>query len=95
MSRKWAGWSRLARENYLGRTGEPDLGGTDGNHTEAGCLTLLAQRWRTAVLGGKRKLELLPNTNVNVRINSRERLNVLAVPRGSVETIGGQSFVLW
>src|SRR5258705_2607344 len=39
------------------------------------------------------KLELLPNTNVNVRINSRERLNVLAVPRGSVETIGGQSFV--
>jgi HlyD family secretion protein len=39
------------------------------------------------------KLELLPNTNVNVRINSRERLNVLAVPRGTVETIGGQSFV--
>ena len=39
------------------------------------------------------KLELLPNTNVNVRINSRERLNVLAVPRGSVETLGGQSFV--
>jgi HlyD family secretion protein len=39
------------------------------------------------------KLELLPNTNVNVRINSRERLDVLAVPRGSVETLGGQSFV--
>jgi len=39
------------------------------------------------------KLELLPNTNVNVRINSRERLNVLAVPRGSVETLGGLSFV--
>jgi HlyD family secretion protein len=39
------------------------------------------------------KLELLPNTNVNVRINSRERMNVLAVPRGSVETLGGQSFV--
>jgi hypothetical protein len=39
------------------------------------------------------KLELLPNTNVNVQINSRERLNVLAVPRGSVETLGGQSFV--
>jgi len=39
------------------------------------------------------KLELLPNTNVNVRINSRERLNVLTVPRGAVETIGGQSFV--
>jgi HlyD family secretion protein len=39
------------------------------------------------------KLELLPNTNVNVRINSRERLNVLAVPRGAVETVAGQSFV--
>jgi HlyD family secretion protein len=39
------------------------------------------------------KLELLPNTNVNVRINSRERLDVLAVPRGTVETLGGQSFV--
>ncbi|HUI51156.1 MAG TPA: efflux RND transporter periplasmic adaptor subunit [Terriglobales bacterium] len=39
------------------------------------------------------KLELLPNTNVNVRINSRERLNVLTVPRGTVETIGGQSYV--
>ncbi len=39
------------------------------------------------------KLELLPNTNVNVRINSRERHNVLTVPRGTVETLGGQSFV--
>lgn len=39
------------------------------------------------------KLELLPNTNVNVRINSRERQNVLAVPRGAVESEGGQRFV--
>ena len=39
------------------------------------------------------KLELLPNTNVNVRINSRQRVNVLTVPRGTVETVGGQSFV--
>src|SRR5271154_2178729 len=39
------------------------------------------------------KLELLPNTNVNVRIHSRERLNVLAVPRGAVELEGGQRFV--
>src|SRR5204862_2593645 len=31
------------------------------------------------------KLELLPNINVNVRINSRERLGVLSVPRGAVE----------
>jgi HlyD family secretion protein len=38
-------------------------------------------------------LELLPNTNVNVRIHSRERQNVMAIPRGAVERIGGQSFV--
>jgi HlyD family secretion protein len=39
------------------------------------------------------KLELLPNTNVNVRIHSHERLNVLAVPRGAVELEGGQRYV--
>jgi HlyD family secretion protein len=39
------------------------------------------------------KLELLPNINVNVRINSRERINVLTVPRGAVEAQGGQRFV--
>jgi HlyD family secretion protein len=38
-------------------------------------------------------LELLPNTNVNVRINSRERLGVLSVPRGAVEVEGGRSYV--
>jgi HlyD family secretion protein len=42
---------------------------------------------------GNDKLELLPNTNVNVRILSRERLNVLAVPRGAIESEGGQRFV--
>ena len=39
------------------------------------------------------KLELLPNINVNVRINSHERINVLTVPRGTVEADGGQKFV--
>jgi HlyD family secretion protein len=39
------------------------------------------------------KLELLPNTNVNVRINSRERIGVLSVPRGAVEAEGGRRFV--
>jgi HlyD family secretion protein len=39
------------------------------------------------------KLELLPNTNVNVRINSRERLGVLAVPRGAVQAQGGRRYV--
>jgi len=39
------------------------------------------------------KLELLPNINVNVRINSKERVNVLAVPRGAVEAEAGRRFV--
>jgi HlyD family secretion protein len=39
------------------------------------------------------KLELLPNTNVNVRINSKERVNVVAVPRGAVESQGNQRYV--
>jgi HlyD family secretion protein len=39
------------------------------------------------------KLELLPNINVNVRINSKERDNVLAVPRGAVEAEGNKRFV--
>lgn len=39
------------------------------------------------------KLELLPNTNVNVQINSRERNNVLSVPRGAVATEGARRFV--
>ena len=39
------------------------------------------------------KLELLPNINVNVRINSRERIGVLAVPRSAVEANGGRRFV--
>ena len=39
------------------------------------------------------KLELLPNINVNVRINSRERIGVLSVPRGAVEAQGGRQYV--
>jgi HlyD family secretion protein len=39
------------------------------------------------------KLELLPNTNVNVRINAKERPNVVAVSRGAVESENGQRFV--
>ncbi|HUC55248.1 MAG TPA: efflux RND transporter periplasmic adaptor subunit [Candidatus Cybelea sp.] len=39
------------------------------------------------------KLELLPNINVDVRINSRERIGVLSVPRGAVEAQGGKQYV--
>jgi HlyD family secretion protein len=39
------------------------------------------------------KLELLPNTNVNVLIRSKERSNVVTVPRGAVESEAGQKFV--
>jgi HlyD family secretion protein len=38
-------------------------------------------------------LELLPNINVNVRINAQERSNVLSVPRGAVETENGRRYV--
>src|SRR5258708_3884289 len=38
-------------------------------------------------------LELLPNINVNVRINSRERIGVLSVPRGAVAAEGGKRYV--
>jgi HlyD family secretion protein len=39
------------------------------------------------------KLELLPNVNVNVRINSQERSNVLVVPRGTVALESGKRYV--
>ena len=39
------------------------------------------------------KLKLLPNTNVNVRINSKERRDVITVPRGAVETENGKRYV--
>jgi HlyD family secretion protein len=38
-------------------------------------------------------LKLLPNINVNVRINSRERQGVLAVPRAAVQFDGARRFV--
>jgi HlyD family secretion protein len=39
------------------------------------------------------KLELLPNVNVSVRINSKERDNVLVVPRGTVASENGEHYV--
>ena len=39
------------------------------------------------------KLELLPNINVNVRIIAKQRINVLAVPRGAVDVEGGHRYV--
>ncbi len=39
------------------------------------------------------KLELLPNINVNVRINAKERRNVLAIARGAVQVEGARRFV--
>jgi HlyD family secretion protein len=38
-------------------------------------------------------LELLPNINVNVKINLKERNNVVTVPRGAVETEAGKRYV--
>jgi HlyD family secretion protein len=39
------------------------------------------------------KLELLPNVNVSVRINSQERSNVLVIPRGTVASANGKRYV--
>src|SRR5499427_4150528 len=39
------------------------------------------------------KLELLPNVNVDVRISSKERDNVLIVPRGTVASENGKHYV--
>ncbi len=39
------------------------------------------------------KLELLPNTNVEVKILVRERKNALALPRGAVRETDGQRYV--
>jgi HlyD family secretion protein len=39
------------------------------------------------------KLELLPNTNINVRILVRERTNALVAPRGAVRSNGAERFV--
>jgi HlyD family secretion protein len=39
------------------------------------------------------QLELLPNVNVNVRINSQERSNVLVIPRGTVASESGRRYV--
>lgn len=39
------------------------------------------------------KLELLPNINVNVKIHSKERNNVLTVPRAAVDAEGGHRYV--
>ena len=39
------------------------------------------------------KLELLPNINVDVRIESAQRTNVLAIPRGAVEAEGTRRYV--
>ena len=39
------------------------------------------------------KLELLPNTNVSVRIHSKERLKALTIPRAAVDSEGSHRFV--
>jgi HlyD family secretion protein len=39
------------------------------------------------------KLELLPNINVDVRITTNERKNVLTIPRGAVQADGTKRYV--
>jgi multidrug efflux pump subunit AcrA (membrane-fusion protein) len=40
------------------------------------------------------QIELLPNTNVNVRIRTAERHNALTIPRAALYSEGGRLYVL-
>jgi len=95
MSRNRRAGSERTGEDYLGCVAEQDMGGKTENipkqvvpHQNRSVGELLC-----AV--NNDKLELLPNINVNVRINSRERIGVLSVPRGAVAAEAEGDTCLW
>jgi HlyD family secretion protein len=77
-------WDALPNRNWVGRTEViPKQAVPHGTRSVGELLCVVPND----------KLELLPGANVNVRINSRERLNVLTVPRGAVQLEGGSRYV--
>ncbi|MGA2420714.1 MAG: efflux RND transporter periplasmic adaptor subunit [Candidatus Acidiferrum sp.] len=84
---------------------EPELGGLQPNEPVKIIWDALPHRGWDGLARGTRSvgellcsvnndaLELLPNINVNVRINAQERTNVLSVPRGAVATENGRRYV--
>ena len=77
-------WDALPNKTWLGRTETIPKQVVQRNTRSVGELMCSVNN---------DNLELLPNTNVNVRINSKERLGVLSVPRGAVEAEGGRRYV--
>ena len=77
-------WDALANKSWMGTTENvPKQVVTHGTRSVGELLCAV----------NNDKLELLPNINVNVRINSKEHKNVLAVPREAVAYDGGHRYV--
>ena len=77
-------WDALPNRNWIGKTElVPKQAVPHGTRSVGELLCMVPND----------KLELLPGANVNVRINSKERINVLSVPRGAVEVSGGNQYV--
>jgi len=77
-------WDALSNRTWNGRTEQiPKQVVARGTRSVAEVLCSVAND----------KLELLPNTNVDVRIHLQERRNVLVVPRGAVHLEGARRFV--
>jgi HlyD family secretion protein len=77
-------WDALPNKTWLGRTETIPKQVVQRNTRSVGELLCSVDN---------DNLELLPNTNVTVRINSKERVGVLSVPRGAVEAEGGRRYV--
>ena len=77
-------WDALANKSWMGTTENvPKQVVTHGTRSVGELLCAV----------NNDKLELLPNINVNVRINSKEHKNVLAVQREAVAYDGGHRYV--
>lgn len=77
-------WDALPNRSWIGKTEVIPKQAVPHNTRSVGELLCVVPN---------QKQELLPGANVNVRINSKERLNVLTVPRGAVQVDGGNRFV--
>lgn len=77
-------WDALPDRNWTGRTEQiPKQVVAHGNRSVGEVLCSVDNT----------KLELLPNTNVSVRIHMRERQNALVIPRGAVQIEGNRRYV--
>jgi HlyD family secretion protein len=77
-------WDALPNRSWIGKTEVIPKQAVPHNTRSVGELLCVVPN---------EKQELLPGANVTVRINSKERLNVLTVPRGAVQVEGGSRYV--